>query len=416
MVSNFDIEIDRRGTNSNKWSKIALGDDPTERVDTDACFGEERIIPMWVADMDFRTAPPVVEALKKRVEHGIFGYTSAGDSFTGAVVNWIERRHGWRIQPEWITVTPGVVPAIYNMVQCFTRPGEKVLIQPPVYHPFYKAIEKNDRIVARNRLLYKDGYYTMDFADLEKKAQDPAVTMAVLCNPHNPVGRVWRPDELRQFAEICLKNDVLVVADELHSDLILRGHRFTALATLSPEYEQKVITCMAPSKTFNLAGLKTSAIIIPDEEKRQQFATQLERNSIYGVNPFGVTALEAAYNEGEPWLEQLLDYVTDNFHFMARYIAEHIPQIKVVPLEGTYLAWLDCRGLGLDTVELQHLMVHGARVSFDEGCIFGPEGNGFERINIACPRHILAEALHRICMAVERDLGQRAGVVGAANG
>ncbi len=396
----FDEEIDRRGTNSLKWEFMQSAEDLERWVHTDRSFGPERVLPMWVADMDFRCPEPVVQAVVKRAQEGIYGYSMPGDEFYAAVIRWMERRHGWKADPTSICITPGVVAAVHALVRVVAKAGDKVLVQPPVYHPFYRAIEDNGATVARSALVYADHRYTMDFADLEAKVKDPRVKMAILCSPHNPVGRVWSAGELRRFGEICLANDVLVVSDEIHGDLILRGNKFTPFATLDPEFARRSVVCTAPSKTFNLAGLKTSCIMIPDETLREAFKKEVERSGFVTPGPFGLVALQAAYEYGEPWLEQVLDYLQGNLEFVQAYIAEHIPGIEVVRPEGTYLVWLDCRGLGLDADQLKKLMLEQARVYLDEGAIFGPEGAGFERMNIACPRSILVEALGRIRMTL----------------
>ena len=407
MKYDFDREINRKGTNSVKWEFIKQGNKLLYRKEPDDSSASTRLLPMWVADMDFPCPEPVVEALVARAQHRIFGYTSPTDSYQRAIVNWMKKRHGWEIEPEWICTAPGVVPALYMLVQTFIIPGDKVLIQTPVYHPFNKAVENGDGVLVTNSLLYEDGRYSMDFADLEQKTKDPQVKMVILCSPHNPVGRVWTRDELLRFGEICIKNNVLVVSDEIHGDLILEGYVFTPFADISEEFAQNSITCTAPSKTFNLAGLKTSNIIISNEQLRSRFKKTLERTGLSGVGAFGVVALEAAYNHGEEWLAQVLDYVMGNLQYLQEYIAEHLPQISVVPLEGTYLVWLDCRSLGLSEQELERVMLKEAKVYLDEGYIFGIEGQGFERINIACSRSVLVEALERMRNVIERlQLGQ----------
>jgi cystathionine beta-lyase len=401
MRYDFETEISRQHTGSAKWGIIQDEHDPLAHHPTDEFFGPDRILPMWVADMDFRTAQPVIDALAARAQHGIFGYTFPGDSFRQAIVGWMQRRHAWRIEPEWIVPTPGVVPALNFLIRTFVAPGEKVLVQTPVYYPFFAAIENNEAQIVRNPLIFEDGRYRMDFADLEQKASDPAVKLAILCHPHNPIGRVWTPDELTRFADICLANDVQIVSDEIHGDLIFSGVKFHPLASLRDDLAGRVITCTAASKTFNLAGLHLSGIIVPDEEQRTRFSKTLTAAGlIAGVGIFDAVAVEAAYNQGEEWLEQVMAYIEGNLRYMQEYLAQHLPQIKVVPPEGTYLIWLDCRALELDKADLRRLMLREARVYLDEGYIFGEEGEGFERINIACPRSILAEALERIKKAV----------------
>jgi len=408
MKYDFDREINRKGTNSVKWEFIKQGNDLVFRSEPGDSSTSTRLLPMWVADMDFPCPEPVVEALVTRAQHKIFGYTSPTDSYYGAIVNWMKKRHGWEIEPEWICTTPGVVPALNMLVKAYISSGDSVLIQTPVYYPFYKAVENSDGVVVTNPLVYQNGRYSMDFADLDEKTKDPQVKMAILCSPHNPVGRVWTRDELLLFGEICMKNNVLVVSDEIHGDLILEGYVFTPFAGINEDFAQNSITCTAPSKTFNLAGLKTSNIIIPNKKLRARYNKILDRTALRGVGAFGVVALEAAYNHGEEWLAQVLDYIKGNLRYLEGYIAEHLPQITVVPLEGTYLVWLDCRSLGHDKGELEQVMLKEAKVYLDEGYIFGFEGEGFERINIACPRSILVEALERIKRIIERkQLGQK---------
>lgn len=402
MKYDFDAEIDRRGTNSIKWEFAQDPGDPERWLQTERSFGEDRLLPMWVADMDFRSPQPVIEALVARAQHGIYGYSAPDDGFYRAIVDWMARRHNWEIDPRWICLTPGVVPALNLLVRTFVPPGERVLIQPPVYFPFFSAVENNGAELVHNPLIYEGGRYRMDYADLERKAADPRVKMAILGSPHNPVGRVWSPEELKRFGEICLANDVLVVSDEIHGDLIHRGHTFTPFASLGPEFAGRSITCTAPSKTFNTAGLQLSTIIIPDDGLRAGFRKILRRDALVLVGAFGIVALQAGYEHGEEWLEQLIDYLGSNVEFLEAYMAEHIPQISVIRPEGTYLVWLDCRRLGLDKLELQRLFMDEARVFLEEGFIFGPQGDGFARINIACPRRVLAEALERIKAAIRR--------------
>ncbi len=401
MGDPFDEEVDRRGTNSVKWEFIQKPDDPTQVQHTDRFFGADRTLPMWVADMDFRCPEPVVNALVERAQHGIYGYTMPTDSFYQSVVNWMRKRHGWEIDPAWICTTSGVVPALHMMVRTFVSSGDGVLIQPPVYYPFFEAIERNGAARLDNALQYKDGQYRMNWDDLERRVADPRLKMAILCSPHNPVGRVWSKEELERFGETCLAKNVLVVSDEIHGDLIYQGNVFTPFAKISRDFAQHSIICTAPSKTFNMAGLQTSCIIIPNDDLRAQFIKTLQSNGLFGVASFGMVALQAAYDHGEEWLKQMLEYLQGNLDYMQSYIAEHIPQISVVQPQGTYLVWLDCRRLGLTKSELKRLMMEGARVYLDEGYIFGAEGEGFERINIACPRSILAEALKRIAQAVK---------------
>jgi cystathionine beta-lyase len=356
---------------------------------------------MWVADMDFRTAEPIVRALVERAEHGIYGYSAPTDTYQEAVIQWMKKRHNWDIQEEWLCHTPGVVPGINMMAQAFTEPGDAILIQPPVYHPFAMAIKNNDRKVVRNSLIEEDGLYRMDFKDLEAKIKAHDVKLVILCHPHNPVGRVWSRDELLRFGEICLANDVIVISDEIHGDLIYSGVEFAPFATLGDDFLQKSITCTAPSKTFNLAGLHTSNLIIPDKKLRLRLMKKLRNNGMTGMGTFGMVALEAAYNHGEAWLADIMRYVEGNFQYLESFCSEHLPQIRVIKPEGTYLVWLDCRELGLTPEELEQVMLERAGLYLDEGYIFGDEGAGFERLNIACPRSLLKEALERIRNAMD---------------
>lgn len=374
-MCDFDLVIPRYGTNSLKWDS---------RTD---------VLPLWVADMDFRAPRAVVDALVERAKHGVYGYTVFPESYFAAIMNWLGRRHNWTVEKEWITFSPGVVPAINTAVQVFTRPGDKIIIQPPVYYPFFSAIEGNGRRIVTNNLLYKDGYYCMDFEDLKQKACDPQVKLLILCNPHNPVGRVWSREDLQQLGKICLDSDILIVSDEIHCDILYQGQKHIPLASLSEEFAANSITCMSPSKTFNLAGLQTSYIIIPDAKKRDCFAAG---NMVHRANAFGLEALIAAYDHGEKWLDSFLDYLAGNLHYLTDFIAKRIPQIAVIPPEGTYLAWLDCTKITSDPRLLEQLILEKARLWLDDGRMFGPGGEGFQRINLACPRSILEKALKQL--------------------
>ena len=402
MDFDYNAEIDRRGTYSIKWEFVHDGDQMKYGDHADLKHGKERLLPMWVADMDFPAPPAVIEALKKRAEHGIFGYTMPADGYYEAVINWMAQRYGYTVERDWIVLAPGVVPAVNMMVQAFIAPGEKVLVQQPVYYPFFDAIKNNGGMIVSNPLVYENGRYHMDFDDLAEKTSDPAVTLAILCSPHNPVGRVWTAEELTRFGNICLENDVLIISDEIHCDLIYDGFTFTPFAGISGTFAQQSIICTAPSKTFNLAGLKTSNIIIPNPDLRKRFIRSLTRNGLKGANAFGIVATETAYSHGEAWLADTMTFIESNYRFMAAYMAEHLPRLKIIPPEGTYLVWVDYRALGLDSASRKKLLMQEARIFLDEGELFGPEGEGFERFNIACPRSILEEALERIRMVVDR--------------
>jgi cystathionine beta-lyase len=381
----FDKLIDRTNTNSMKYDfmEIFLN------------IKDKDLLPMWVADMDFECPKPVVEAIIKRAAHPIYGYSERYDSYFESVINWMKSRHNWIIKKDWILFTPGIVPAINWLIRTFAVPGDKVIIQPPVYYPFLNAILNNGCRPLFNPLKYENGKYTMDFKDLEEKVQDSRAKILILCSPHNPVGRVWEKEELSKLGEICIKNKVLIISDEIHSDLIYKNHKHTTFASISEEFAMNSITCTAPSKTFNTAGLQASNIIIQNDNLRKLFSNTLECNPIL-PNPFGIAATEAAYNNGVEWLEQLLLYLEENVNYTEKYIKENLPEINMIRPEGTYLVWLDFRKLGFDEKELEGLMIHKAKLVLDEGYVFGIGGSGFERINIACPRSVVEKALNRI--------------------
>lgn len=383
MNYNFDQIIERENTNSEKWNFNKKN------------FGVEDVLPMWVADMDFPAPQPVIEALIRRAKHGIYGYSSGTDRYFQSIINWMSKRHDWKIERDWITFSPGVVPALHWIVKAFTSPGDKVLVQAPVYHPFFRAIKNNDCEIVNNPLSFEQGQYVMDLADLEEKI-DPSVKLFFLCNPHNPVGRVWQKEELIRLGEICLKNKIIIVADEIHSDLIFKGYKHVPFAGLSEELAQCTIVCTSPSKTFNLAGLQISNIIIPNPELRKAYRNILTLNNINSPNTFAITAMEAAYSEGEEWLEQLLTYLEGNLDYLTEFITRRIPKVKFIKPQGTYLVWLDFRDVGLEPMALKHFMLYKAKVALNEGYIFGEGGEGFERMNIACPRSLLTQGLERI--------------------
>ncbi len=397
MKYDLDRVIERGGTGSAKWGNYHGGSNagPIKAVNAD--LTGDGPIPMWVADMDFRCAQPILDALAKRTEHGIFGYTMGTDGYFEAVIDWMQRRHNWTVERDWISTTPGIVPAVHFAVKTYCEPGDGVLIQRPVYYPFFRAITNGGCEIVSNSLVEEDGHYTMDYDDLEAKAADPKVKISVLCSPHNPVGRVWTADELRRYGEICNRHNVIVIADEIHFDLMMPGVKFEPYALLGEEFAQNALFCTAPSKTFNLAGMHLSNVITPNPELKQAYDGYMLRTGISGhLNPLVISAVEAAYREGEDWLAQVLDYVWGNFQFLKSYMAEYLPQIKVTDLQGTYLCWLDFRALGLDRAALEDLTQIRAKVLFDEGYIFGDEGEGFERINLACPRAVLELALGRL--------------------
>ncbi|HVP91903.1 MAG TPA: PatB family C-S lyase [Terriglobales bacterium] len=383
----FDRVIDRTGTESLKW------------VYPRKVLKVEDAIPMWVADMDFEAPPAVVEALRRRAEHGVFGYPLVPPSFYAAAIGWLKRRHGWEVQKAWMSMTPGIVPALNYAVRAFTRPNDPVIIQTPVYHPFYYAVENNGRRVVRNPLRFDGRRYTMDLDDLRTKIDAPG-RMLILCSPHNPVGRVWTREELEALGRIAVERDLLVISDEIHHDLAFRGHRHQVLAALSPELAQQTVTCIAPSKTFNIPGLATAAVVAANPDLLKKFEDERERAGFELGQVFGIVGFEAAYAHGGDWLDALLPYLEDNVDLMETFLAARIPEIKFVRPEGTYLALLDCRGLGIDPAALNGFFLKKAHVYFTDGAIFGPELEGFVRVNFGCPRAVLAEALERVERAV----------------
>jgi cystathionine beta-lyase len=389
MNYNFDEVIDRLGTNGIKWEQ------------TEAVFGVPGLLPLWVADMDFRGPEPVIEALKRRAESGVFGYTKRPASLHDAIVHWVGHRHNWTIEKEWICWSPGVIPALTACVNTFTKPGDRIIIQPPVYPPFFRTVRDHGRELILNPLRLVEGRYEMDFEDLEHKFRTTGAKMLILCSPHNPVGRVWNTDELNRLEALCEEHGALLVSDEIHADLVYPSHHHTPAAALSARAANHTIVCFAPSKTFNLAGLQSSYIIIPNKELRNAFNRTMEEGHHTMSNTFSITASESAYRYGDEWLEQCLAYIEANVDYAVQFITRHLPEIKTVKPEGTYLMWLDCNGLGLDAAGLRGFMLNEGKVALNEGVIFGTEGAGFMRMNVACRRATLEEALQRILRAVE---------------
>ncbi|MBP2644574.1 MAG: aminotransferase class [Firmicutes bacterium] len=380
----FDQMIDRHHTGAEKWDGLM------------SIFGCDDVLPMWVADMDFASPPAVVEALVSRARHGVYGYPLRAEGYYQAAMNWQKSRHGWTVEKPWINSVPGVVSAISLALQAFTHPGDKVLIQPPVYPGFYKAIRKNGRELVENPLRLEHGRYGIDFTDLENKLAT-GVKVMILCSPHNPVGRVWSKEELLRLGECCQRHGVLMIADEIHGDLVFRGHAHQPLATLSPEFAANTITFVSPSKTFNVAGLATALSIIPDAALRARYQTVLDAVHIEEGNIFGITALEAAYASGGDWLDSLLVYLEGNADMVVDTFKKTESPIKVLKPEATYLAWLDCRGLGLTPDKVPEFFTRLAKVGLSDGRRFGEQGNGFMRLNFACPRPVLKYGLERIC-------------------
>lgn len=378
MKYDFDKTIDRRATNSYKWDSAPEG-----------------ALPMWVADMDFRTAPAIIDALQKRVAHGIFGYTRVPDAYYDAVTSWFSRRHGWDIDREWIIYTSGVVPAVSAVIKALTVPGDKVIVQTPVYNCFFSSIRNNGCEIVSNPLRRTADTYEMDFDALERCAADPRAKVMLLCNPHNPAGRVWTPDELTRLGNICLRNGVTVVADEIHCELVYQGFKYTPFASLSDAFLHRSVTCVSPSKAFNIAGLQIANIVAFDNDLRSRIDKAININEVCDVNPFGVAATIAAYNEGEEWLSQLVDYLHGNYEAMAEFCRRELPEFPITRLEGTYLVWMDCSSLGMPSDALEHALLDDARLWLNAGTMYGAEGEGYMRWNIACPRSVMLDGLNR---------------------
>ncbi|MCM1451682.1 MAG: pyridoxal phosphate-dependent aminotransferase [Clostridium sp.] len=379
MKYNFDELIDRRGTNSYKWDS---------RPDV-----PEDTIPLWVADMDFRAAPAIIEALQRRIDMGVFGYTFVPDSYYKALCGWFAKWHGWNIDKDMVIYTSGVVPAISAIIKALTKPGYKVLVQTPVYNCFFSSIRNNGCTALENNLILEGENYRIDFDDLQVKAADPQCTLMLLCNPHNPAGRVWTKEELERIDEICRANGVIVVSDEIHCELVFPGYKYTPYATVASE---RWISCVSPSKAFNIAGLQIANIVCSDAELRAKVDRAINDNEVCDVNPFGIDALIAAYDHSRDWLEQLLAYIHENYRMLREMAKKMIPEFPLINLEGTYLAWLDCRQLGIPSEELEEMLIRDAHVWVNAGKMYGEAGEGFLRINLACPRARLRTGLERM--------------------
>lgn len=378
----FDKIVSRETTNCAKWDTVEKG-----------------LLPMWVADMDFQSPPQVIAALQERAGHGVFGYSGGYGGWFEALMQWMGKRYGWKPQREWISTSPGVVAALYMLVRALTEPGDRIIIQPPVYRPFYYVASSNGCELLENPLYFDGSKYCMDLEQL-RQTVDARVKLLILCSPHNPVGRVWSREELLSLGQFCLEHEITIIADEIHSDLVYSGYKHTVLASISRELEQNTIICNAPSKTFNIPGIPASNVIIANETLRSAYRRVLRGSGLTLPNVFAVTAVEAAYTYGEAWLEELLLYLEDNYRVASSFIAQRIPEIKVIEPEGTYLLWLDCRGLGLNDEDLDSFIKEKAKLLLEPGTIFGTGGSGFQRMNIACPRSRLLEALQRLEKAV----------------
>ncbi len=376
----FDTLVERRGTNSYKWDALPSDD----------------VLPLWVADMDFAVAPCIQEALRRRVEHPVYGYVRVPDSYYNKVIDWFARRHRFLMKREWIIYTIGVVPGISACLQALTRPGDKVLVQTPVYNCFFSSILNSGCEILDSPLQLHDGRYEMDFADLEWKASDPSAKIMLLCNPHNPAGRAWSRDDLQKVAEICLRHDVFIVCDEIHNELTLPGTKYTSLGCLGDDVLQHAAILTSSSKSFNIAGLQIANIIVANDEKRQLIDKAINVNEVCDVNPFGVEALQAAYSpEGEQWLKELMEYIDGNYRFLCEFFDQHLPQLPVIKMDSTYLPWVDCSALNKESGQIEKELLEQQHVWFNAGCMYTKQSSPFLRINIACPRGLLQQALER---------------------
>lgn len=389
MERDFDKVVDRHNTDCAKYDFAAEYGKP------------EGLLPLWVADMDFQAPKAVTEKLEEVSRLGIFGYSDTKEAYFNAVHNWYLEHFGWEVQPEWLVKTPGVVFAVATAVRALTEPGDGVMIQQPVYYPFGNVIRDNDRKVVNCPLMLKDGKYGMDFEDMEKKLASGKVKLFILCSPHNPVGRVWTEEELRITGELCLKYNVPVVSDEIHCDFTYPGYRHHIFASLDERFADNCVICTAPSKTFNLAGLQASNLFIPNQEIRRKIRRAIKRTGYGGLNQMGIAACQAAYERGRQWLNELKDYLKGNLDFLREFVEERLPGVKLIEPQGTYLVWLDFRELGMTPEQQDDFIVNTAGLWLDTGTMFGEEGAGFERINIACPRATLTEALERLERALK---------------
>lgn len=389
MKYDFDKIVPRRGTNSVKWDVAK----------------EDGVIPMWVADMDFQAAPCIRQALKERMDHGVFGYTLVPNSYYESIISWFDRRHQWHIERDWILYTSGVVPAISAIIKALTKPSDKVLVQTPVYNCFFSSIRNNGCTTAENALVRKGNSYEIDFDDFERQAADEKTKVFLLCNPHNPAGRVWTPDELSRMNDICLKHSVRVIADEIHCELVMPGYKFTPFAAVSKACQNNCITTNSPTKSFNIAGLQIANIITNNDTIKRKIDRAININEVCDVNPFGVIALQAAYNEGESWIDQLNLYLWENYKVLKDFFQEHLPKLKVLKLEGTYLVWVDISATGLKADELTNELLQQGKVMVNSGTLYGKTtGADYLRLNIAMPRSLMLEALQRIAQVLQRKL------------
>lgn len=376
---NFDKIVDREHTSNVKYDL------------REAYFGKADVLPMWVADMDFETPDFIRNAVMKRAEHPIYGYSYRSEEYFTSIMKWVETKHNWKLEKDWILFSPGIVPALNMATLTYTKPGDGILVQPPVYFPFFNAVNNHQRNLIENQLIYKDGKYSIDFDDFEIKSRE--AKMFFLSNPHNPVGRLWTKDELLRMGEICVKNDVIIIADEIHCDLALPGFKYVPMASLSGEIDIKTITCIAPSKTFNIAGMSTSSLVIEDKVLRDEFAQTIENVHVGSGNLFGNVASMAAYKHGDEWLDQLLVYIDENFKLLGDFIKNEISVLELVKAEATYLAWIDFSRTGLSDEGVKQKLLYEANLGLSPGIIFGSGGEGFQRMNLATPRSNVIKAL-----------------------
>jgi len=389
MPYNFDKIIDRKNTNCVKHDAV------------ENYFGSDKLLPLWVADMDFETPDFIQEALKNRLDHPIYAYSFYSDSFYSSFINWMKKRHNFPVESSWLKVTPGVLTGLSMAIMAFTEPGDKIIIQPPVYHPFFQLVKSSDRVLVQNELKLEKGSYQMDFENL-KACIDEKTKMIIISNPHNPVGRVWTKAELTELLAICEEHNILILADEIHSDIIFAPHTYTPISTISSYAKNNSLTFVAPSKTFNIAGLATSIVIIPNEQLHREYSSLTSRFHVEGANVFGSVAFEAAYTHGEEWLEQLLVYLKTNVELVKSYLAENLSSICVVEPEGTYLLWLDFSALNLEDKELHRILLEKAEIALNKGTTFGSNGTKYMRLNLGSPQAIILEGLERMVAALKR--------------
>jgi len=380
MDYNFDEIISRKNSSSIKWDQTPFED----------------VIPMWIADMDFKSSPAILNALQTRLDHGVFGYTAIPEAFYNAIINWWKRRYGFTLEKEWLFPVAGVIPALAATIQSLSEKGDKIIVQSPVYNHFYNSISSSGRIIVENNLLYTNGRYAIDFEDLENKAADPKVKILIISNPHNPVGRVWTKEELQRIGDICIANNVIVISDEIHADLVLKGHFHIPFASLGEKYSFNSVTLSSPTKSFNLAGLQVGYFFTQNETFRKAIQSSFEVTGMELLNLFGITALIAAYEESELWLENLKEYLHNNYLFLQSFLKLHLPEIKVTPLEATYLVWLDCNALRKSSNDLSHELLGKQKLWINSGTMYGKAGEGFLRINIATSKAILEMGLERL--------------------